>query len=206
MRIAGRIACMACIVSCAFTIIPIALAVTATPAGACSCLAIDDIEAFSLADAVFTGAAVERHEPTDPLSSTTLVFDVDHVYKGDVGARQEVSTPSSSAACGISPTDDRMLVFATEPGTTRAGSLDAADGQLVAFLCGGTRDVSTATVPAAFGDGRAPAAADDGGDGGGMDTGVVAVLAGMLVLAAVAGVAATRRRLAHSPSGGGANP
>jgi hypothetical protein len=204
MRVAGRIACTVAFV---FAAVPVVLAAAATPATACSCLAIDDAEAFSLADAVFTGAAVERHEPRDPVSPTTLVFHVDHVYKGDVAALQEVRTPSSSAACGLSPTDGRLLVFAADPGVTRRGSLDATDGQLVAFLCGGTRDVSDDAVPVAFGTGRAPAATAATGDDGSLSgVVVVVVLAAVLVIAIAAAVAATRRRPAHSPSGGGANP
>jgi hypothetical protein len=187
---------------------PVLLAVTAAPAAACSCLALDDDEAFSLADAVFTGSAVDRRVPSDPTAPTTLVFAVDHVYKGDVVATQEIRTPSSSAACGLSPDRSRLLVFAAEPGTTESGALDASDGQLVAFLCGGTRTVSADAVPASFGTGRAPPV-DEAAEGGGGSRGwLVAAVALGVVLVGAGAVVALRRRAApdHSPSGGGAKP
>jgi hypothetical protein len=98
-----------------------------------------------------------------------------------------------------------VLVFAAEPGSTRRGSLDAGDGQLVAFLCGGTRDVTQRAVPAAFGAGRAPPARPVG-DHGTVDTTMAVVGLAALLVVAVLAAAATRRRRDHSPSGGGANP
>jgi hypothetical protein len=206
--VAMRIRRIVCAIGVTVAACPAVLAVTASPAGACSCTAIGDEEAFSLADVVFTGTVVAAEAPADATAPTTLRFDVDQVYKGDVAAHQEVRTPSSSAACGLAPTDERLLVFAAEPGATRSASLDATDGQLVAFLCGGTRDLTTTAVPRAFGAGRAPAAADGSGSrsGGDVDTGVVAGLAAVLLHAVIAGLITTRRRPGHSTSGGGANP
>jgi hypothetical protein len=190
-----RIRRIVCAIAVAVAACPAVLAVTASPAGACSCIAIDDEEAFSLADAVFTGTVVVAETPADLTAPTTLRFDVDQVYKGDVTAHQEVRTPSSSAACGLAPTDERLLVFASEPGATRSASLGATDGQLVAFLCGGTRDLATIAVPTAFGTGRAPAPGDGSGGGveRGVERGVVAGLAAVLILAVVAGLVTTRR-------------
>jgi hypothetical protein len=192
MRIA-RVIRLAGALLIAFVGCPALLAVHAPPAAACSCLAIDDDEAFSLADAVFTGSAVERREADDPMSPTTLVFDVDHVYKGDVARRQTVRTPSSSAACGVRPSRDQLLVFASEPGTTRSGSLDASAGELVAFLCGGTRDLSGASVPTSFGEGRAPPGARSDDEGGHSFAGILAITAGVALVGAVVAIAVGRR-------------
>ena len=189
---------------------PLLLTLTATPAVACSCVAVDDTEAFAQADAVFTGTAVAPRAQPNSTAPTTLVFDVDRVYKGDVVQRQEVRTPSSSAACGLTPVDGtQLLVYATEPGSQPGTSLGATDGQLVSFLCGGSRDAASGPIPASFGEGTAAAAGtgavDDGTDWRFVVVTVLAVAVVLLLVAAAVRVSVTRRRAAQTP-GGGANP
>lgn len=187
----GRMARIVCCVVFGSAACAVLLVADVAPAGACSCLAIDDDEAFAVADAVFTGTAVARREPSDPVAPATLVLDVDRVYKGSVSTRQEVRTPSSSAACGLSPTRAPLLVFAAEPGTGPSASLDAGPGQLVAFLCGGTRALAAEDVPASFGAGIPPAVASHDGavDGRMLAVGALATV----VVAVAAAVAVTRR-------------
>jgi len=205
-----KVARVVCVLTVALLACPLLLVATAPPAGACSCVAVDDTEAFAQADAVFTGTAVAQRGQPNSTSPTTLVFDVDRVYKGDVAERQEVRTPSSSAACGLTPIDRApLLVYATEPGGQGDASLGATDGQLVAHLCGGSRDATNGPVPASFGSGRAASAgtgaAEDGTDWLFVVATVLALAVVLLLVAAAVRVSVARRRAAQAPDGG-ANP
>ena len=174
------------------------LVVSAAPAHACSCAGVTDAEAFANADVVLTGELVETRAPEGPSFSssdpTRLIFDVEQVHKGGARAHQSVVTPSDGGACGLSlgGAAGPYLVFAsTEPEMGLAG----ADGELYAHLCGGTRDVSVAPVPAAFGPGAppAPGASPIGAEGGRSVSGPV-LLAGALVVGAALGGAVWMRR------------
>ncbi len=126
----------------------------ANPALACSC-AIGSVEEQAAgADAIFLGQVVDVREPPavdgmvgsdDPVS---YVVAVSRVYKGEVGATQEVVSARSGASCGLElPDSGPVLFFAT-------GDPQATPTQLSANLCGGT--VATATAPALLGDGQPP--------------------------------------------------
>lgn len=131
------------------------------PACACSCVPMTEDEAYNRADAVFAATLVNRDEPGKLFSSADpveLMFAVDAVYKGDVGAAQRVVTAQSSASCGLEvEVGKRYLVHA-----------DSTGGQLEASLCGGTRTLAGTpvvggTTPVAV-DGATVPAGDDGGD------------------------------------------
>ncbi|MFI0448875.1 hypothetical protein [Actinomadura sp. 6N118] len=125
------------------TLIALALVLVvgaATPgrACACSCAPMTDHEAYTKADAVFTGRVLQRQVksqgwgPWKTRSSgdpTTLVFEVSTVNKGKVSRRQDLHTVSESATCGLeAQTGREYLVFAQRDGDV-----------LRANLCGGTR-------------------------------------------------------------------
>lgn len=137
---------------------PIGITATAEPAGACSCLALTDAQAYSRSDAVFTGRLVDVKEPAAVRSSldpATWVFSASRVYKGTVTRRQEVVTAISGASCGLEVAGPgKLLVFAVDG----RGGLAAkpAGGQYSAGLCGGTRPLSERPVPASFGRGNRP--------------------------------------------------
>jgi len=101
-----------------------------------------DEENFARSDAVFVGEVVAYAPPPPPATSSgdpaTWTFAVSEVYKGDVGASQEIVSAVSSATCGISvPRQGQVLVFATRQGF----QLPLAQGQYAASLCGGTRSL-----------------------------------------------------------------
>ena len=82
------------------------VAASAEPAAACSCAAGDPRAMLAGADAAFIGTLVERRdERSGPIFSSgdpvTLVFRVERVVKGSLGATVEVRTAASGASCGI---------------------------------------------------------------------------------------------------------
>jgi hypothetical protein len=115
----------------------------ATPCYACSCIPASDEEQFQRADVVFTGRAVERHDPNegdpyqgsgDPIHWT---FDVESVQKGKASKRQVVSSARDGATCGRTFTIGRRYqVFAT-----------AENGELATSLCDGTRELAANQDP-----------------------------------------------------------
>ena len=79
----------------------------ANPALACSCAMASVEEQAQRADAIFLGQVVDVRETAavdgmigsgDPV---TYVVEVSRVYKGDVGATQEVVSARSGASCGL---------------------------------------------------------------------------------------------------------
>lgn len=106
---------------------------------ACSCVGQTDAEAFDGAAAVFTGT-LTRIDESGLLSGgepTTLEFEVDDVYKGDIAELQGILTSGPESSCGWKPpVGEEYLVFAY---------LEA--GKLNAGFCGGSRELA----------GRAPA-------------------------------------------------
>ncbi|MDA1361618.1 hypothetical protein O1R50_18465 [Glycomyces luteolus] len=112
-----------------------AFIVFANPGSACACSCAEqtDAEAFDGADAVFTGTLTRSDESGFPPGSssdpTTLEFEVDEVYKGEVAEVQGLLTPGSEASCGwLPPVGEEYLVFAY-----------LEDGKLNAGFCGGSR-------------------------------------------------------------------
>jgi hypothetical protein len=118
---------------------------TATPACACACIPITPAEALAEADVVFTGTAVQRIGPADPLSpeDATYIFDVEQIVKGPptVDPSYRVGTANSGDACGISfAIGQRYEVFA-----------NGAVGELRATACGGTRRLEQNPPPPSLG-------------------------------------------------------
>jgi hypothetical protein len=130
---------------------------SATPAGACSCMAIDDEAALDGADVVFVGELIDyepppRAEVMTSADPATWTFGVDEVFKGEAMAVQDVRSAVSGATCGLELPREHatVLVFANHA----AGGADGGDGHLEADLCGGTRLLD---APAAFAEaGRPP--------------------------------------------------
>lgn len=132
------------------------LVLPAAPALACSCIEMTEDQALEGAAAVFTGTLVEYRPPPTVSSSmdpATWVFHVHEVHKGSVDRpRQEVTSPVSSASCGLDPPEGRRTyrVYADAAGE---------GGALTASLCGGTHIVADQPVPDQV---EHPAPDDDG--------------------------------------------
>lgn len=145
------------------------LVLPARPAAACSCVGGTDDEMFARAEAVFTGRLLDRKDPDwamggDPLAFSTLRFEVDGVYKGDVAIDQAIVTVNQSSACGLPITDvGPFLVFARN-GDNGSDGQPVPDGMLYAGQCAGTRELAESPVPAAFGTARQPTAPLGGGE------------------------------------------
>ncbi len=193
------------------------LLVTAGPAAACSCAVASEPEHAANADAIFVGTLVDRVDPPqDGMWSSAdpavLTFDVSAVYKGTVRARQQVVTPMSGASCGLELNGTGpFLVFGREAAD---GMMTPEPGQLVSYLCGGSRAIAGGGEPqlGAFSAPQPPGAQPPGGQPHGAqppgpapspgDTGASLPVAGLalggVVLVAAAGAAVlairTRRR------------
>ena len=128
----------------------------AVPAHACSCVQVTDDAAFEGSDLVFTGRLVTRKDTPAGLGGSlssgdraVLTFAVDRVFKGQVSARQRVSTSRDGASCGWELAGEGpFLVFAQGAGASVSTS-----------LCSGNR---AGAAPAAWGDGAAPVAGQTG--------------------------------------------
>lgn len=70
----------------------------AADALACSCLPVDLARDLPRVDGAFIGTLLERQ---DREATSTLLFRVEQVYKGDISNRVEVETARDGAACGI---------------------------------------------------------------------------------------------------------
>lgn len=138
------------------------LVVDVAPAGACSCAAGTDAEAFARGDAVFVGRVAGYAGPdqasgsfssTDPAVWT---FAVSQVYKGTVTSRQAVVSEVSGASCGLElPHRGEFLVFAATRGSGSFSDLEP--GQLYAGLCGGTRALADGALDPTLASAHAPA-------------------------------------------------
>jgi hypothetical protein len=115
-------------------------------ARACSCLPPPPPdEALGNASAVFEGRAANV---VDEGMQRRFAFDVSRVWKGDVGAKAEVVTASSSAACGRGYAMGEVYVVYAYRGQ---------DGGLADGLCTRTRERSHAAEDlAALGPGHEP--------------------------------------------------
>lgn len=151
--------------------VPLALVLTAGPAHACSCVTRAFPEQLAGADAVLTGTATSREDPTgsaEAVSSASSIrwgFAVDSVHRGDLGARVTVSAAMSEASCGITFVPGVRYVV--------LGTRDVI-GDVATGLCTGTAPVATLSPAdlAALGPGRPatppagpPPAAPPGGAG-----------------------------------------
>lgn len=106
----------------------VGLAVTASPAAACSCAPLSLKQQVSQADTVFLGRVSAAGTP----SGNDLVYDVvaSRVFKGELEAAQvQVSSAAGQAACGIEGVEpDADWLFLTTAGATStcAGSAPAS--------------------------------------------------------------------------------
>jgi hypothetical protein len=109
----------------------------ASPCLACSCVQQSDKQHYDRAAVVFTGNAVERHDPNegtyqssaDPIHWT---FDVESTQKSTTAPKQVVSTARDEASCGFTfAIGHRYQVFASK-----------TNGELSTSLCDGTRELS----------------------------------------------------------------
>jgi len=142
-------------------------AALAQPALACSCAGVEDDAGYAgRADAVFTGRLVDRAEQSGGIGSSTdpatLTFEVFAVYKGEVSQPQQVVTAVSGASCGLELSGEGPhLIFA------RTNTFDhdppAADGQLRADLCGGSRPLAAGEPDVVLGAPSPPMAGDGSG-------------------------------------------
>ena len=71
---------------------------SAADARACSCLPVDLARDLPRADGALIGTLLERK---DGRETSTLLFRVEQVYKGDIANRVTVETARDGAACGI---------------------------------------------------------------------------------------------------------
>ena len=91
----------------------------AADALACSCLPVDLVRDLPRAEGAFIGTLLERE---DREATSTLLFRVEQVYKGDISNRVEVETPRGGAACGIEvPVGERIgLLLERDGGVWRS--------------------------------------------------------------------------------------
>ena len=118
------------------------------PAYACSCMAPPPpLEARDGAQSVFSGTVSDIGADANGFLVT---FDVEQFWKGPEGPQLTLSTPSSSASCGVEFVQgEKYLVY---------GSF-AEDGQLNTNLCTRTAPIANAADDlAALGAGNAPSA------------------------------------------------
>ena len=116
-----------------------AVVLPASACWACSCMPAEPEQYWEWADAVFDGAPTGRSEP-DANGMITWTFEVVDVWKGDVGATQQLQSHQHGATCGLSfELGVTYRVYAT-------GSSDAMETN----LCSGSapRDQFAAGPPA----------------------------------------------------------
>jgi len=98
----------------------VALAV-AGDALACTCAPVDLVRDLPRADGAFIGTLLERE---DREATSTLLFRVEQVYKGDISDRVEVETARGGAACGIeAPAGERIGLLLERHGGVWRSSL-----------------------------------------------------------------------------------
>lgn len=177
-------------------------AVVAAPvAGACTCVAFTDSQAFTEATAVFTGTVAEEHR-RESAGTVRLVFAVDRVFQGNVYEHQSVVTSAHGSSCGLElDGPGPFLVFAY--GAAGLPQEEPVEGELTSGLCSGSRPLADGAVPVSFGPGDDPIAGSSpiGGHDDGSLLVAGAVGAGAAVFIAAVTVVGVRRRRGSRPSG-----
>ena len=88
---------------------------------ACTCAPVDLVRDLPTADGAFVGTLLERE---DREATSTLLFRVEQVYKGDISNRVEVETARGGAACGIeAPVGERIGLLLERAGGVWSSSL-----------------------------------------------------------------------------------
>jgi hypothetical protein len=110
---------------------------------ACTCAPLDAGRALAASDAAFVGRVVKRHAVG---AEATLDLAVERRLKGDLGARVQVVTAASGAACGIEAAPGaRFGLFLTRDGGVWRGSLcqQVAAADLASFPTAPTHNGSS---------------------------------------------------------------
>jgi hypothetical protein len=169
-----------------------------TCAYACSCVPPGSpAEELGRSDAVFLGKVVDVKTPSGPITSsadsTSATLEISTVWKGQVAQTITLTTPGSSASCGVTFEQGKEYVVYAQ----------VSDGVLSTTLCSRTRPAGDAAEDvAALGAGQPPQASQQApaglpatgadADGGGGATLLFAAL-GALAAAAGAAIAALGR-------------
>ena len=143
---------MRALAACAFVLFTAALAGGVESGRACSCALPDPRAALAQADGAFVGTLVSRREGDQ---TTVLTFSVERALKGAIGKTVEVSTASSSAACGIE----------VRTGTRVGLVLERRGGMWNGYLCWqfAPGELLDAALPLPAPNGRGPVALVVGG-------------------------------------------
>lgn len=175
----------------------------AAPASACSCVVGTPADHLERADVVFVGTLTESSDgATDTVG---YVFDVDTVFKGEVGTRAEVASSESSAACGLAgmKVGSSYLMFVGSTGSALRGDLCGGSQRAKAGLVQRIEALAGPGVPPST-VGPATTAPTDGPTRSGTDSGGVPILwyvgGGALGLGLGAGLLLARRRGVGSPA------
>jgi len=93
---------------------------------ACTCAPIDLVRDLPRADGAFIGTVLER---TDGKTTSTLLFRVEQVYKGDISNRVEIETARDGATCGLeAPVGERLgLLLERDGGKWRSSLCSQVD-------------------------------------------------------------------------------
>lgn len=116
------------------------------PAAACYCMTAGVQGSLDAADVVVTGLLIEKEDPpqrrlmssTDPI---TYTVDVESTYKGEPLDEAVFTSAMSGASCGLEGlvVDERYTFFLQRTGPRNSSLARGEPGDLVGFLCGGTR-------------------------------------------------------------------
>ena len=88
---------------------------------ACTCAPVDLVRDLPAADGAFIGTLLQR---TDQGETSTLLFRVEQVYKGDISNRVEIETARDGATCGIeAPVGERLGLLLERRGEAWRSSL-----------------------------------------------------------------------------------
>ena len=111
-------------------ILLVGLSYFATPAFACSCMALEPQQMLEFGPIAFVGTVSGIGAGVD---NKVMTFEVDTVLTGELPGFVDIVTAANGAACGIeAPVGSRVAVFASEEG-----------GRLTSSLCA-TTDPDTA--------------------------------------------------------------
>ena len=129
-------------------------------AHACSCMIIEQPQAFEQSVSIFEGHVTSVEAPADPhgAGEVRVVLDVVRTWKGADAEQIEVVTASNSAACGYNFEQGKSYLVYTSAGE--------ADGPELVSLCSRTAPMdqpSAAEDVAAMGEGVTPASPVDPG-------------------------------------------
>lgn len=111
----GRVVRLLALLAVTCIAVPVVAALGASTARACSCAAIDPIDAVGMADVVFTGSAVSNEgTENEPL----WTFDVDGVVKGEVSPVEVVAGEDWAFGCGtdFGRFNEAVVVYAASSG------------------------------------------------------------------------------------------